>query len=413
VCVVGSGTRFVSGISYYTYFLSRSLSTRASTVAILMRALIPRRLYPGHARVGSAITDLDIGAVLPTFNGVDWFGFPSMPRALAFLRRNQPRAVVFQWWSGSVLPWYLLLARSARRMGADIIIEFHEDLDTGEAKLPVVGSLVSRGLRNLVAGAHAYVVHSEWDRERLVDSLGLDRARVTVIPHGPYPMASALASRTCADVSAVERRDIDAGTTSTTVLFFGTIRPYKGLEHLVEAFNLLPRENGQNWRLVVVGETWEGWTLPLHLIAESSYRDDIEVINRYVTDDEVPTFFAAADVVALPYLRSSASGPLHLTMSLGLPVVVTSVGGLVEAASGYSGATLVPPSDPVALAEGLVRACGSASVTHSQPIDWSDVADLYEALLANLQATRAPSANRLPTVGSGNHADQRQVAVAP
>jgi hypothetical protein len=112
-------------------------------------------------------------------------------------------------------------------------------------------------------------------------------------------------------------------------------------------------------------------------------------------------------------LRSSASGPLHLTMSLGLPVVVTSVGGLVEAASGYSGATLVPPSDPVALAEGLVRACGSASVTHSQPIDWSDVADLYEALLANLQATRAPSANRLPTVGSGNHADQRQVAVAP
>ena len=386
VCVVGSGTRFVSGISYYTYFLSRSLSTRASTVTILMRALIPRRLYPGHARVGALITELDISAVLPTFDGVDWFGLPSVPRALAFLRRNQPRAVVFQWWSGSVLPWYLLLARSARRMGADIIIEFHEDLDTGEARLPLVGPLVSRGLRRLVNGADAYVVHSEWDRERLAQSLGLDRERVAVIPHGPYPMASAPASRT--DALPAENETGPAATAPTTILFFGTIRPYKGLEYLVEAFDMLPRQDGQNWRLVIVGETWEGWTLPLHMVKQSSHRRDIEVVNRYVTDDELPAFFAVADVVALPYLRSSASGPLHLTMALGLPVVVTAVGGLVEAASGYSGATLVPPSDAVALADGIVRASANPSIVHSHGIDWSDVADLYRSLLVKLQGRR-------------------------
>ena len=297
-------------------------------------------------------------------------------------------------------------------MGADVIIEFHEDLDTGEARLPLVGALVSRGLRRLVNGADAYVVHSEWDRERLAKSLGLDRERVTVIPHGPYPMAATPATD---EVSAlpVENEGDRAHTAPTTILFFGTIRPYKGLEYLVEAFDLLPRHDGQDWRLVIVGETWEGWTLPLQMVEQSPHRQHIEVVNRYVTDDELPALFGVADVVALPYLRSSASGPLHLTMALGLPVVVTAVGGLVEAASGYSGATLVPPADAVALADGIVRASTAPSLVHSQLFDWSDVADLYGALLVSLQGRRSGTTVRYLDVESDEGASQRQVAVAP
>ena len=92
----------------------------------------------------------------------------------------------------------------------------------------------------------------------------------------------------------------------------------------------------------MVGETWEGWTLPAELIAASPAADRITLVNRYVTDAEVDRFFAEADVVVLPYRRSSASGPLHIAMSHGLPVVVTAVGGLVEAAEHYSGTVFVP-----------------------------------------------------------------------
>ena len=73
-------------------------------------------------------------------------------------------------------------------------------------------------------------------------------------------------------------------------------------------------------------------------------------------DEVVAAAFAHADVAVLPYRRSSSSGILHAAMSLGLPIVVTSVGGLPEAASGYAGAVFVPPADPAALKEGLIKA---------------------------------------------------------
>ena len=375
VCLVGSGTVFVSGISYYTYFLAEALSSHVEVSVVLMRRLIPAVLYPGRRRVGRPIMNMHVGDVCPTFDGVDWYGVPSVGRALRFMRRSEPDVVVLQWWSGSVLPWYTVFARWCRRRGTPLVIELHEDLDSGEAAIPVIGRLARLAFRRLLTHADAFVVHSEWDRERLGKSLGLETAMVHVIPHGPFPLTPS---------DRDPRSDREAGG-ATTVLFFGTIRPYKGLEHLVRAFELLPRDGGQIWKLLIVGETWEGWTEPLDLVRQSSWRSDIEVVNRYVADDELPGFFGRADIVALPYLRSSASGPLHLTMSAGLPVVVSTVGGLVEAASEYSGAVLVPPAEPSAIADGIVRARALTGTTHGDVASWNRTADRYERVLAGVQ----------------------------
>ncbi|HTR70215.1 MAG TPA: glycosyltransferase [Mycobacteriales bacterium] len=368
VCVVGSGTHYISGISYYTYFLTRALSQRMSASAVLMRALIPRRFYPGRDRVGADITAYRLSEVVPTIDGVNWWGLPSIVRAARFVRRQRPRVMVLQWWTGAVLPWYLILARVARHGGGRTVIEFHEDLDTGEGALPLVRPVVHRGLRHLIRHASGFVVHSEWDRTRLSAALGLDADRVAVVPHGPYELAGASSQAS-------------ATNGATTILFFGTIRPYKGVEHLVEAFDRLPRGDGQRWRLLIVGETWQGWTLPLELAVKSRFASDIEIVNRYVADAEVPGYFARADLVALPYLRSSASGPLHITMSAGLPVVVTEVGGLPEATRGYGGAVVVRPADPASLAAGLVVARDAAPRQLDAPLSWDDVADQYAAFL--------------------------------
>src|SRR6185437_8163412 len=126
---------------------------------------------------------------------------------------------------------------------------------------------------------------------------------IVVAPHGPFDH----------HVPQTTTRETDHD--EFTVLFFGTIRPYKGLEHLVEAFDSLDDDEVAHMRLVVVGEPWEGWTRPLELIAGCRHRDRITLVDRYVHDDEVASFFAHADAVALPYLRSSASGPLHIAMS--------------------------------------------------------------------------------------------------
>jgi len=386
VCVVGSGTRFVSGISYYTYFLACALKQHCDVVSILMRHLIPKRWYPGRQRVGHSVMAYDLAAEVPTFDGVDWWGWPSVPRAISFLRSQRPDVLILQWWSSSVLPWYLLLARQAVRDGGVVIVELHEDLDTGEARVPLLGWFARRGLTALCRRASMLVVHSTWDRDRMSASLGIDSVRFRVIPHGPYPISDATPGEAAGPLSAPSVRE----RSELTVLFFGTIRPYKGLEHLIEAFEQVRRDFALPWKLVVVGETWEGWTLPLELIERSPYRDDIELVNRYVTDQEAASYFQRADVVALPYLRSSASGPLAIAQAYGLPVAVTAVGGLVEAVADYTGAVLVRPGSSDDLARGLLAAADLRGGMHPAPVSWQAVAQSYADIFAAVVPPAVP-----------------------
>ena len=301
--------------------------------------------------------------------------------------------LILQWWSASVLPWYLLLARQAVRRGGVVLVELHEDLDTGEASVPLLGWFARRGLKALCRRAAMLVVHSTWDRDRMSASLGISPVQFRVIPHGPYPISGAgpgIATSPPRARPIAERSEL-------TVLFFGTIRPYKGLEYLVGAFEQVRRDLALPWKLVVVGETWEGWTLPLELIERSPYRDDIELVNRYVTDQDAAGYFQRADVVALPYLRSSASGPLAIAQACGLPVVVTAVGGLVEAAAGYTGAVLVRPGSSEDLARGLLAAADLRGRMHAAPVTWQAVAQSYADIFADVvpPAEPAPVTTRL------------------
>jgi glycosyltransferase involved in cell wall biosynthesis len=397
VCVVGSGTRFISGISYYTYYLADTLNEGFEVSVILMRRLLPRFLYPGRRRVGAPISDLKTASFVPTFDGVDWFSFPSLFRAGRFLRQQDPEVVVFQWWTGAVLHSFLYLLAVARRSGASIVIEFHEDQDTGETALPGIGSIVRPGLRYLIQSASHYVVHSQWDKDRLGAKFLLNPSQIAVIPHGPYPVDEPddHARMTRTETEGSDYQNVE----EVTILFFGTIRPYKGAEDLVDAFEALPRDGSIRWKLLVAGETWEGWELPAEKIRASRFSEDIEFVNRYVTDAELPGFFDRADIVALPYHRSSASGPLHMSMHRGVPVVVTNVGGLSEAAADYSGTVFVPPADPSALARGIVSALKLRSQHHIDLHTWELTRSAYATLFETgirIERHDAPDSGQKP-----------------
>ena len=140
----------------------------------------------------------------------------------------------------------------------------------------------------------------------------------------------------------------------------------------------------QRYWLTVVGETWEGWDLPIRLIQSSRHRARITLVNRFVDDDEVVAHFAAADAVVLPYHRSSASSPAHVAMSNGLPLVITAVGGLPEAVADYEGAILVPPCDPVALRDAIRRLPDLRGRRYRDPHSWDRTVTCYEELMGRL-----------------------------
>ncbi len=159
------------------------------------------------------------------------------------------------------------------------------------------------------------------------------------------------------------------------------------VEDLVAAFSTLDRDQASRFRLCVVGETWEGWTAPDEAIARSPHADLIERVDRYVTDTELAAYVAQADGIVLPYHRSSMSGPLHIAMTAGLPVVVTAVGGLVEVVREYSGAVLVPPRDPSALRDALLQLPERRGKRYPNPHTWQATVDTYRALIGRLHRT--------------------------
>lgn len=362
--MIGSGTRFVSGVSHYTRYVALALAERVPVSVILMRRLIPRALYPGRARVGAALTDAEYPPGMPVYDGVDWFWVPSIFAALRLLLARRPRVVLLQWWTGAVLHTYLLLSAVARVRGARIVIEVHEIQDTGEARVAPVRSYVQAIGRLLMRMADAFIVHSEFDRRALESSFAVGERPVRVVRHGPFSHYAVAAAEPLRE----------APPQACNVLFFGTIRPYKGLEDLVRAFERLADDDPSVW-LTVVGETWEGWVEPVQLIGASRHRARITLVNHYVSDADASRWFAGADVVALPYRRSSASGPLHMAMDAGLPVLVTDVGGLREATHGYAGAVLVPASDGQALVDGLRATIALRGRRFEDGGSWSETAE--------------------------------------
>jgi glycosyltransferase involved in cell wall biosynthesis len=395
VMVVGSGWCFTSGISHYTYRLSTALAEEHVVSALLMRRLVPQRLYPGACRVGADVTNAAYPEEMPVYDGVDWFWGRSMTGALTFLEEQRPSVLVLQWWTGAVLHTYLRLARRAALSGTRVILEWHEGQDTGEAALPGARRYVGMLMPRLLAHVDAHVVHSSFDLASITSAYPLGDVPVHVIPHGPYDHL--------VQPTAVRPRP---ASQPLRLLYLGVVRPFKGVEDLVAAYSALDRDQATKFRLSVVGETWEGWTTPDEAISRSPHADLIERVNRYVSDTELAQYFTQADAVVLPYHRSSASGPLHIAMSAGLPVIVTSVGGLVEAVRDYPGATLVPPRDPAAIQNALLQLLRRQGHRYADPHSWKRTAEAFRSLIDDLHARDRAGSTRHRhshlTVGAAN-----------
>ena len=381
VLVLGAGTRLLSAMSYYTIRLTNALAS-SFTVAILpMRQLIPTFLYPGRSRVGRTSTRLEYRPDVTVMAGVDWYWGPRFLSSLYQVRKWQPDVVVFEWWTGTVLHTYLAVAVLARLLRAKLIVEFHEVLDTGEERIPLARLWVKLLGRQFFRLASGFVIHSEADREPLEARYDLGDRPCVAIPHGPNDHHAASEERP--NIVALR----DAPPDAMNLLFFGIIRPYKGLEDLVRAFDLLDPDEAERYWLTVVGETWEGWELPIDLIRQSRYRSRISLVNRFVDDDEVVAYFAGADAVVLPYHRSSASSPASVAMSNGLPLVLTSVGGLPAAVAEYDGAILVSPRDPAALLDALRQLPELRGRRIRNPHSWDRAVSGYAALISRLDAS--------------------------
>lgn len=263
--------------------------------------------------------------------------------------------------------------------------------------------------QRLYARMDAVIVHSWHGRDRLVDDLDVPAAKVHVISHGafrhltevdPAPLPAEL--RTSSSVPPAED-GVAAGVSPVTapadvrratsperpvVLLFGLIRPYKGLDVLLEAWRALAVDGDPGADLWVVG-------LPKHDITalRQGTPPSVRFVDRFVSDAETAAVFRRADAVVLPYREIDQSGVLFTALAFGKALILSDVGGFPEVAA-EGAAELVPAGDAVALAAALrtvlrdparrgALAARSASLAAGR-YSWDTVAAEHRAVYASL-----------------------------
>src|SRR5215831_1833163 len=180
-------------------------------------------------------------------------------------------------------------------------------------------------------------VHTTKMKSELMEGFGIGSEKLTVIPFGINN------SVPNTDLTPREaRRRLGVRDEEKTILFFGRIAPYKGLELLVSSFLELAKED-TNYRLIIAGEPKKGAEKYLDTILKTirceGGSDRVVASIRYISDEETESYFKAADVVALPYLQIYQSGVLFLAYGFGLPAIATDVGSfssdVIEGQTGF------------------------------------------------------------------------------
>ena len=190
-------------------------------------------------------------------------------------------------------------------------------------------------------------VHTEKMRFELMEEFGVSGGRITVIPFG---VNNAVPNTSLTPAGARQRLGIRDG--EKTILFFGNIAPYKGLEYLIAAFRAVSARHN-NYRLIVAGRPKNCeryWAAIQEALAEAVQSGRALVRADFIPDDETEVYFKAADVLVLPYTHIYQSGVLFLGYSFGLPTLASDVGSLkeeiVEGRTGF----VFRPEDPADLA---------------------------------------------------------------
>jgi len=244
----------------------------------------------------------------------------------------------------------------------------------------------ARGLRRqraVLCGFDAVIVHTAYGAARLRDEVGIEPERVHVIPHGPLDYLTRLDDRVAlpAELAAVP-------DSVPVILFFGLLRPYKGIDTLLEAFAEL--DGAELW---IAGMP----RMPLEPLGRLARRASgtVRFLPRFIADPEIPALLRRADVLALPYREIEQSGVLYAGLAFGKPMVLSDVGGFSEVGREQGAARLVPPGDAAALAAALrellddagerQRLGAAALAAVEGPYSWDEIAvrtiDLYESLL--------------------------------
>ena len=329
------------GISQFNASMLIGLGKCHDVKAFSFSRQYPSLLFPGKTQYVTPEDEaipVEAEATLDTINPFSWI------RTARMIRAWKPDLLVMKYWMSWFAP---SLGYVARHCGCKSVVVL-------DNVIPHEAHWFDKPLtKYFLNGCTGFISMSESVQDDLL-ALRPD-APHTLRPHPIYSHFGEKLPRE----DAAARLGIDP--TKKTLLFFGLIREYKGLDILLEAFRDLPAD----YQLVVAGEPYGSFDKYQAIIDSLPGKDRVFVFPDYIRDSKVKNYFSAADLAVLPYRSATQSGISSIAWHFGLPMVVTDVGGLKTTIGNRGTGIVAPVAEPGAVKEEILRFFADESLRES------------------------------------------------
>lgn len=335
IAIIGPVYPYKGGIAHYTGLLCKNLREQFETQMISFQMQYPKILFRKEQKdfENNSFEVQDTKYILHTANPFNW------GKCAKQILAGKPDLVIFQWWHPYFAPCYWSLLRKLK--GVKTLFICHNVFP--HERFPFDRVLTKMVLKK----GDFFITHSKADAEDLRSI-----RQEALVCEAVHPTYDAFQFQNLAREEARQR--LGLGEQQQVLLFFGFVREYKGLKHLIaalpEIIKRLPKTH-----LLIVGDFGKDKQEYLELIAQNKMEDFLSIYDGYIPDREVEQYFAASDLVVLPYESATQSGIVQIAYGFERPVVATNVGGLPDVVLDEKTGYLVPPKNPEALADAVVR----------------------------------------------------------
>ena len=337
IILVGPAYPYRGGIAHFVESTYQALTKRGHSVSIVtFSRQYPDFLFPGKTQYEETerVVAWEQERCIDSINPLSWF------KAAAFMVRQSPDLVLFNYWLPFFGPAYGVIARKLNAKGIRTVGLIHNasphEARLGDAHFSRFFLRACTGLIVMSSGV-----------EKDLDELGVD-VRRSKVGHPVYSMFGDPIPQEEA------RKALGVPQNASVALFFGFIRPYKGLDVLLNSMPEVVRHL-PSIRLIVAGESYEDEKRYSDILDSYQLGKHVDLHIDYIPVERVKLYFSAADIVVQPYVSATQSGVAQIAYHFNRPLIVTDVGGLAEFVPHEVAGLIVPPEDTQALASAILR----------------------------------------------------------
>jgi len=315
IIIIGPTSPYRGGNSLFISHLYDILKDKFQVKIYNYKLLYPSLFFPGTTQYDKSEKIIKKTPSIRIINSISPFNWISVAIKL---KKENADLVVFDWWHPFFSLCHFTISFLIRKYYQKKIIFITENVVSHESNL-VDRLLTKIGLKN----ASAFLVLSDKVAKELNGVISNGK-----IYKSELPVYDCYKNNRTVDIESL-KSEFHYSSENKVLLFFGYVRKYKGLDVLLEAMSdLISSDN--SFRLLVVGEFYDDENNYQAIINKLGIKNYVQIINRFVPNEEVEKYFMLADCVVLPYKDATQSGVLNIAYGFQKPAIVTNVGGLAE-----------------------------------------------------------------------------------